>query len=85
MEKFPAVVLAKLLFAQSVVYALLGSLVGITLITQLANAVRSPNFAMVVSTQLVVGTTVVMVILCIVAASFALVRLRKLEPAMVFR
>jgi putative ABC transport system permease protein len=77
--------LAKLLFAQSVIYALSGTLIGVTLITRLADAIRSPNFAIVISPQLVIGTTAVMVLLCVVAASFALVRLRKLEPAMVFR
>jgi putative ABC transport system permease protein len=77
--------LAKLLFAQAVAYALLGSLIGIALITQLASAVRSPNFGIVVSYQLALGTTAVMVVLCLVASSFALLRLRKLEPAMVFR
>jgi putative ABC transport system permease protein len=77
--------LAKLLLAQSVAFALLGSLIGLTLITRIADAIRSPKFAIIISPQLAVGTTVMMVVLCIVASSFALIRLRKLEPAMVFR
>jgi putative ABC transport system permease protein len=77
--------LAKLLFAQSIAYALLGSLIGITLVTRIADAIRSPKFAIVIPPELAVGTTLAMVALCTVASSFALVRLRKLEPAMVFR
>jgi len=77
--------LAKLLFAQSVAYALLGSLIGLTLITRIADAIRSPKFGIVISPTLAVGTTIMMLVLCILASSFALIRLRKLEPAMVFR
>jgi putative ABC transport system permease protein len=77
--------LAKLLFAQAIAYALLGSLVGITLVTRVADAIRSPKFAIIITPALAVGTTLVMIVLCVVASSFALVRLRKLEPAMVFR
>ncbi len=77
--------LAKLLLAQSVAYALLGSLLGLAAVTQVANAVRSPKFGILISPTLALGTTVMMVFLCIAASSFALLRLRKLEPAMVFR
>jgi putative ABC transport system permease protein len=77
--------LAKLLFAQSIAYALLGSLIGLTLVTRVADAIRSPKFAIIITPALAVGTTIVMIVLCIVASSFALARLRKLEPAMVFR
>jgi putative ABC transport system permease protein len=77
--------LAKLLFAQAIAFALLGTLIGLTLVTHIASAIRSPTFAMVITPWLAAGTTVVMIGLCIVASSFALIRLRKLEPAMVFR
>lgn len=77
--------LAKLLLAQSVAYALLGSLIGLTVITRVADAVRSPKFGILISPELAIGTTIVMIVLCIVASSFALLRLAKLEPAMVFR
>lgn len=77
--------LAKLLLAQSVAYGLLGSLVGLTLVTRMADAIRSPKFAIVLPPEMAIATTVGMVLLCAVASSFALVRLRKLEPAMVFR
>jgi len=77
--------LAKLLFAQSIAYALLGSLIGLTLVTRVADGIRSPKFAIIITPTLAVGTTLMMIVLCIVASSFALIRLRKLEPAMVFR
>lgn len=77
--------LAKLLFAQSVAYALLGSLIGLTLVTRIADVVRSPKFAIIIPPALALGTTIAMIALCTLASSFALVRLRKLEPAMVFR
>jgi putative ABC transport system permease protein len=77
--------LAKLLLAQAIAYALLGSLVGLVAITQVANLVRSPKFGILIGPEMAIGTTLVMVLLCIVASSFALLRLRKLEPAMVFR
>ena len=35
--------------------------------------------------QLMLGTFAVMTVLCVVASGLALLRLRKLEPAMVFR
>jgi putative ABC transport system permease protein len=77
--------LAKLLFAQAIAFALLGTLVGLALVTNIASAIRSPTFAMVITPELALGTAAVMVILCLAASSFALIRLRKLEPAMVFR
>jgi putative ABC transport system permease protein len=77
--------LAKLLLAQSVAYGLLGSLIGLTLVTRIADGIRSPKFAIVLPPAMAVGTTIGMVVLCAVASSFALVRLRNLEPAMVFR
>jgi putative ABC transport system permease protein len=77
--------LAKLLLAQSVAYALLGSVIGLAVVTRIADAVRSPKFAIVIPPEMVVVTTAAMVLLCVLASSFALLRLRKLEPAMVFR
>jgi putative ABC transport system permease protein len=77
--------LAKLLLAQSVAYGLLGSVIGLTLVTRIADGIRSPKFAIVLPPQMAIGTTIGMVVLCAVASSFALIRLRNLEPAMVFR
>jgi putative ABC transport system permease protein len=77
--------LAKLLLVQSTVYALLGSLIGLALVTQVANAIRSPKFALILPPKLLLAMPAAMIVLCILASSLALVRLRKLEPAMVFR
>jgi putative ABC transport system permease protein len=77
--------LARLLLVQSVCYALLGSLVGLAAVTQIAGAIRSPQLAVILPPEMLIGTTVGMVLLCIFASSLALFRLRNLEPAMVFR
>jgi putative ABC transport system permease protein len=77
--------LAKLLLAQAIAYALVGSLLGLVTVTQIANAIRSPKLGILIGPELALGTTALMVLLCIMASSFALLRLRKLEPAMVFR
>lgn len=77
--------LAKLLFVQSVAYAMVGSTIGLALVSNLANAIRSPRLALVLLPQTFGGTFVVMTALCVIASSLALVRLHRLEPAMVFR
>lgn len=76
--------LARILFVQAVVYAVMGSAIGVTLVSQIAAGVRSPKFAMVLPYWLFPGTTIVMVAICIIASCFSLIRLRKVEPAMVF-
>jgi len=77
--------LAKLLLVQAIGYALAGTLAGLALVTLLSNAMRSPQLALVLPPALMAGTTVMMVLLCTAASTAALFRLRKLEPAMVFR
>ena len=77
--------LAKLLFVQSVAYAIVGSTIGLALVSNLANAIRTPRLALVLLPQTFAGTFVVMTVLCVIASSLALFRLHRLEPAMVFR
>ncbi|MBM4359053.1 MAG: FtsX-like permease family protein [Deltaproteobacteria bacterium] len=77
--------LAKLLFVQSVAYSMMGSTIGLALVSNLANAIRTPRLALVLLPQTYLGTYVVMTLLCIIASSLALFRLHRLEPAMVFR
>jgi putative ABC transport system permease protein len=77
--------LAKLLFAQAMAYALLGSLMGLTLMTRILEGIRSAQFAMVLPPWVAIATVFAMIVLCVLASSFALLRLHKLEPAMVFR
>ena len=77
--------LAKLLFVQSVIYATMGYGLGIFLVANMARGIRSPNLALRLPPALILGTYVLVVLLCIFASSLSLIRLRKVEPAMVFR
>lgn len=77
--------LAILLLVQSVTYAILGSLVGLAVVSAMANGIRSAQLALILSPQLLGGTVIAMLLLCTFASSLSLLRLRKLEPAMVFR
>ncbi len=77
--------LAKLLFVQSVTYALMGSFIGLAVVSNVANLIRTPRLALVLLPQTFGGTFVVMTGLCVLASSLALIRLHRLEPAMVFR
>ncbi len=77
--------LAILLFVQSVLYGVLGSIVGLFLVSRMALGIRSAKLALNLPPQLTFGTVVVMVFMCIMASSLALLRIRKVEPAMVFR
>lgn len=77
--------LAVLLVVQSTVYALLGSVIGLGLITLIAEGIRSPKLALLLPWQAYAGAPLVMVVLCGLASLLALVRVRNVEPAMVFR
>lgn len=77
--------LSVLLLVQSLTYATMGSLVGLAVVSMMANGIRSAQLAMNLSPELFGGTFVVMLVLCVFASSLSLLRLRKLEPAMVFR
>lgn len=77
--------LTVLLVSQSIVYALLGSLLGLALVARIAEAMRSPRILVPLPTWLVASAPLLMMGMCILAATLALRRVRKLEPAMVFR
>lgn len=77
--------LAMLLFVQSVTYACMGSLVGLALVTRVALGIRSAKLALVIPPWLTISTVGVMMFMCIFASGLALLRIRKVEPAMVFR
>jgi putative ABC transport system permease protein len=77
--------LAFLLFVQSVVYGIIGSIIGLALVSQMAKGIRSAKLTLIMPPWLTFGTMFFMVVLCCIASSLALIRLRKLEPAMVFR
>lgn len=77
--------LAILLFVQSVLYGVMGSVIGLFLVTRMAVGIRSAKLALNLPPQLTFGTIFVMVMMCVMASSLALLRIRKVEPAMVFR
>jgi putative ABC transport system permease protein len=74
-----------LMFAQAVAVAVMGVILGLALVTQIAVWIRSPRLAVLLPPWLLGGTAGLMVLLCIAASSLALQRIRQLEPAMVFR
>lgn len=77
--------LALVLVLQAVGYAVTGSGIGLLLVAGLARGIRSPELAVILPPWLVLGTPVLMLTVCIAASMLALLRLRGLEPAMVFR
>lgn len=77
--------LALLLVFQAVVYGVVGSIMGLGLVAGMVQGMRNPQLTPVVP-NVALGITVgVMVVTCLLASVLALLRLRKLEPAMVFR
>jgi ABC-type antimicrobial peptide transport system permease subunit len=70
---------------QSVAYAVLGTFVGLGLVSGMTEGIRSPQLVPIVPMPLYVLTPLVMVSICVAAAGLALFRIRKLEPGMVFR
>lgn len=77
--------LSKLLFVQSIAYATIGSVIGLFLVTRMAEGIRSANLVLVLPWWMFAGTFVFMVVLCVVASGLALLRVRNVEPGMVFR
>jgi putative ABC transport system permease protein len=77
--------LTRMLVVQSVAYAVIGSFIGLGLTGFLAEGIRSANMVVIVPRALIFGLPVIMTLLCILASTLALRRVRKLEPGMVFR
>jgi putative ABC transport system permease protein len=77
--------LSLLLFAQAAIYALLGSLIGLALVSQMTEGIRSPKLVPLVPVALMAGVAPLMLGICLVASLLGLSRIRKLEPGMVFR
>lgn len=77
--------LTALLLTQSAGVALLGSFLGLAIVSRIAGAIRSARLVMIVPDAIVYATPVVMLALCLLASVLALARIRKLEPGMVFR
>jgi putative ABC transport system permease protein len=77
--------LAKLLFAQAVTCAVAGATLGEAVVAQLVNGIRGPELPMALPIWLMGATVVGMIVICVTASIMALVRVRAIEPAMVFR
>ncbi|MBK7194143.1 MAG: FtsX-like permease family protein [Myxococcales bacterium] len=77
--------LTRMLVVQSIVYALLGSLIGLGLVALMSAGIRGPNLIVIVPRTLVLATPIIMTVLCMLASVLALRRVRRLEPGMVFR
>lgn len=77
--------LAKLLLAQALFIAGIGWLAGQSLIVLIIGAISSPRLPLSLPPSLMAVTLGGVILLCVFASSLGLVRLRKLEPAMVFR
>ncbi|MEN9578010.1 MAG: hypothetical protein RJA70_1019 [Pseudomonadota bacterium] len=77
--------LAVLMVAQSIVYGLVGSLLGLAVLSRIVRAISSAKLIVVTPTWLSLATFGLMVGMCVFASLVALGRIRKVEPAMVFR
>lgn len=75
----------KILFVQSLLVALMGTAIGVVLVSGMARAARSPEVMLPINGFVLAGTIVLLTIVSVLAAGLALARIRKLEPAMVFR
>ncbi len=77
--------LARLLFVQAFVYGVVGSLMGLGVIAFMVQGIRNAQLTPILPTVSVFITLGLMVGVCLFASVLALLRLRRLEPAMVFR
>jgi len=77
--------LAKLLLAQAVSCALAGAVIGEAIVSQMATGIRGPELPLVLPAWLIGATVVAMIVICVTASTMALLRVRAIEPAMVFR
>jgi putative ABC transport system permease protein len=74
-----------LLGAQSITYATFGSAIGLYLLTRMGEAMRSPEIALILPSWLLGAVIASTVVLCVLASGLALLRVRSVEPGMVFR
>lgn len=77
--------LARLLAVQALAFAGIGTVVGLAVLLATASLLRSPSLAAYIPPAVVIATAFIMIALCVSAAMVSLLRLRKLEPGMVFR
>jgi putative ABC transport system permease protein len=77
--------LTKLLVIQAILYALIGTTIGLFLGTRMAEGIRSANLTLVLPPEILFGSYGVMVALCVAASALAVLRVRNIEPGLVFR
>jgi len=77
--------LSALLLVQSALYAIIGSIVGLGLVVRVVEKIRQPLIVPLIPKELFGIVPIVMLTLCLLASTLALLRIRKLEPGMVFR
>lgn len=77
--------LMALLGVQSIAYGGLGSLLGLALVSLLTRAISTAKLTFVTPPWLALATLVGMVGMCVAASALASLRVREVEPAMVFR
>jgi putative ABC transport system permease protein len=77
--------LTKLLVVQALLYAFLGTTTGLFLVTRMAEGIRSAELTLRLPPELLFGSYGVMAALCALASSLAILRVRNIEPGMVFR
>ncbi len=75
----------KLLVVQALLYALIGTTIGLFLGTRMSEGIRSANLTLVLPPEIVFGSYGVMAVLCVAASALAVLRVRNIEPGMVFR
>lgn len=77
--------LTVLLLVQSATYAIVGSVLGLGMVTFAVEGIRQALLVPIIPPFVIYLAPAVMVVLCLFAAVLALLRIRRLEPAMVFR
>ena len=77
--------LARLLLVQAMIYGLFGSLLGLAMVVGMVMSMRNPQLTPIVPPEALALTVVVMVGVCLAASVLALLKLRSVEPGMVFR
>ncbi len=77
--------LARLLFVQAMVYGVVGSLIGLGMMSALVQGIRNAQLTPILPNLSIAITFGSMIAVCLMASVLALLRLRQLEPAMVFR
>lgn len=77
--------LAALLVVQASTYAVLGSLLGLGVIATIVQGARNAELTPIVPPPLMLGLAALMVLVCVGASVLSLLRVRRVEPAMVFR